>query len=162
MDDIFWMKKAIELAQEAYRIGEVPVGAIVVKGEEIVGRGWNQPISNNDPSAHAEVVAIRDAAAKLVNYRIPDTTLYVTIEPCTMCLGTIVHARIARVVFGATEPKAGVLCSHSNVLESGIFNHSPDWAGGVCEAECSEIIQEFFRQRRERKKLRKNLSDKLD
>ncbi len=154
MNDSYWMEKAIDLARKADEAGEVPVGAIVVKDGEIVGQGWNRPIMNNDPTAHAEMVAIRDAAQRLANYRIPDTTLYVTIEPCTMCLGCIIHARISRVVFGALEPKAGVFQSHPELMGSGIFNHQLDWTGGVCEETCSAIIQDFFRRRRAQKKLK--------
>lgn len=143
-----WMRQALLLANKAKELGEVPVGAVVVCNNQVVGQGWNQPISRHDPSAHAEIIALRDAAIRLGNYRLPDAQLYVTIEPCTMCFGALVHARIKRVVFGAKEPKAGVLCSNTHLLNSDIYNHRFEWQGQVLEEECSAVIQEFFRERR--------------
>lgn len=157
--DIHWMQHALALSQHAFDIGEVPVGAVVVCDDILVGEGWNQPISEHDPCGHAEIVALRQAAQKIQNYRLPKTTLYVTIEPCTMCLGAIFHSRVERVVFGALEPKAGVLESHKHVVDSDIYNHNFEWLGGVCASQCSEIIQRFFRQRRAQKKAQKSLSD---
>ncbi len=150
--DELWMRRALVLAQRAYVAGEVPVGAIVVMDGALVGEGWNRPISAADPSAHAEILALREAALTQNNYRLPGSTLYVTIEPCTMCFGAMVHARVERVVFGATEPKAGVLVSNTALVDSDFYNHRFDWRGGVCETECSELIQRFFRQRRDSKK----------
>lgn len=152
--DEFYMAKALELAKKAYDLDEVPVGSIIVREDEIIGQGWNQPISSCDPSAHAEVIAIRDAANTDSNYRIPNTTLYVTIEPCTMCLGAMVHARVERIVFGALESKAGVLQSNPNTM---VFNHHFSWDGAILEEECSALIHQFFSERRERKKRLKQM-----
>ncbi len=146
------MSHALSLAQKAFDLGEVPVGAVVVVNGEIVGEGWNSPISSDDPTAHAELVAIRAACKRVENYRLVDARLYVTIEPCTMCLGGLIHARIDQLIFGACEPKAGVVQSHEHVMSSDIYNHQIDWRGGVLENECSEIIQRFFKQRRDEKK----------
>ena len=142
------MKTALALAAEAQRAGEVPVGAIVVRDGEVVGRGWNQPIGAHDPTAHAEIVALRDAARRLGNYRLPGTTLYVTIEPCLMCVGAMVHARVARVVYGAREPKAGAIESALRAHEHPALNHRLEEAGGVLEDECRAIMQAFFETRR--------------
>lgn len=159
--DAEWMSKALTLAQLAAKAGEVPVGAVVVRDNALLGEGFNLPISGCDPTAHAEIIALREAAKKSSNYRLPGATLYVTIEPCTMCLGAIVHARIARVVFGASEPKAGVLQSNPSHLNSGIFNHCFEWSGGVCESESAALIQQFFAERREKKKaLKQNASSR--
>ncbi len=147
-----WMTHALSLAERAMELGEVPVGAVVVRDNDLVGQGFNQPIFSHDPSAHAEIVALRDASNRLENYRLPGTTLYITIEPCTMCFGAIVHARVERVVFGAPEPKSGVLVSNPLLLDSGVYNHEIQWTGGVLEEECSEVIQRFFKRRREEKK----------
>ncbi len=153
LNDEKWMREALFLAKRAYDLGEVPIGAVVVSDEKIVGRGWNQPISAQDPTAHAEIVAIRDACKSLSNYRICDAVLYVTIEPCTMCYGALIHSRIRRVVFGATEPKAGVLQSHSHIQENQhIYNHQVESLGGVLGLRCSRLIQRFFRERRRAKK----------
>ena len=155
IDDNFWMSHAIELAKRAAALGEVPVGAVIVKDGNIVSEAWNQPISGHDATAHAEVRAIRLAGEKLQNYRIPHTTLYITIEPCAMCLGAIVHARIARVVFGAPEPKAGMLLSNRALLDSGCFNHDVSWQGGVLADACRHVMSGFFKQRRAEKKKNK-------
>lgn len=151
-NDVFWMEQALIFAEQAAGLGEVPVGAVLVRDNKLIGAGWNQPISTHDPSAHAEIVALRSAAQSAGNYRLPDATLYVTIEPCTMCFGAMVHARVARIVFGALEPKAGVLASHPEVLQCDIYNHTPEWVGGVCADECSQMISDFFKKRRIEKK----------
>ena len=142
------MRTALEQALEARRHNEVPVGAVVVDGDEIVGVGFNQPVGAKDPSAHAEIVALRAAAKQLGNYRLTGCTLYVTIEPCQMCVGAMVHARVARVVYGATEPKAGAIESAMRAHEHPALNHQMTATGGVLEAECRDVIQEFFRDRR--------------
>ena len=160
-DDHYWMSRAIELAKYASKLGEVPVGAIIVKDNELVSQAWNQPISGHDATAHAEILAIRSAGEKLQNYRIPDTTLYITLEPCAMCLGAIVHARIARVVFGAQETKAGMLLSNKALIESGCFNHDFNWLGGVSAGLCSEVISDFFKKRRKEKKKEKKIDDEV-
>ena len=143
-----WMRLAIEQAQIAYKKQEVPVGAIVVKDNAIIGAGFNQPISSCDPTAHAEIVALRDAAAKLKNYRLVNATLYVTIEPCTMCFGALMHARINTIVFGAAEPRAGVLESQLGLISEGFYNHKIHYKGGVLAKQCSGLIAQFFRERR--------------
>jgi len=142
------MRQALDLAQQAASIEEVPVGAIVVANGEVIGRGFNCPIDSNDPTAHAEVVAMRDAANDLGNYRLTGCELYVTIEPCTMCLGAMVHARIKRVIFGALEPRAGAFVSNPMLMDADHFNHKIEWSGGVLEQDCSELIKEFFKGRR--------------
>lgn len=145
------MRSALLLAERAYSQGEVPVGAVVVLNGEVIGQGWNQPISACDPTAHAEVLALRDAAAKMGNYRLPGAELYVTIEPCTMCAGALMHARIARLIYGASEPKAGVVNSQGNVLSQPHWNHRLEWQGGVLAEEAAQLMQRFFQQRRVRK-----------
>ncbi len=148
----FFMAQALEEAKKAYALQEVPVGAVVVLNGEIIGRGFNQPISSHDPCAHAEVMALRDAANHIKNYRLVDADLYVTVEPCTMCSGAVVHARIKRVIFAALEPKAGVVCSQMTVFKQSYFNHEVDVVAGVLAQECSALMQEFFKMRREQKK----------
>ncbi|WP_432472188.1 tRNA adenosine(34) deaminase TadA [Amphritea sp. HPY] len=150
-----WMEHALELAERAAAVGEVPVGAIVVLSGEVIGEGWNQPISGHDPTAHAEIMALRDAAARVENYRLVGATLYVTIEPCTMCAGAIIHSRVARVVFGASEPKAGAVVSNGQVFEQPWMNHRLECEGGVLADRCSGRISDFFRQRRAEKKAAK-------
>ena len=150
-----WMLEALMLAERAAAQGEVPVGAVVVCDGEIVGWGWNHQISGCDPTAHAEIQALRDAAAQLGNYRLIDCDLYVTIEPCTMCAGAIVHARIRRVVFGALEPKAGAVCSRGDLFDQPWVNHRVQWQGGVLEERCSTRISDFFRERREQRRQQK-------
>ena len=149
--DEFYMAKALQLAEQAGAIGEVPVGAILVKDGEIVGEGFNQPISGCDPTAHAEIVAMRNAAKNLNNYRLNDCDLYVTIEPCTMCVGAMVHGRIHRVLFGALEPRAGALQSQLQLMDQSHYNHSIEWQGGVLAQECGDLISSFFRRKRESK-----------
>ena len=148
MTDKFYMARALELAAQAGAAGEVPVGALLVKNGEVVGEGYNQPISSCDPTAHAEVVALRNAAAHLDNYRLTGCDLYVTIEPCTMCVGAMIHARVSRIIFGAKEPRAGALTSQLQLLDNSHFNHSISWQGGVLEEDCGQLISEFFRRKR--------------
>ena len=142
------MQRALELAAQGAELGEVPVGAVVVQNGEIIGEGFNQPITASDPSAHAEVVALRAAAANNKNYRLPDSTLYVTIEPCTMCFGTLVHARVARLVYGAAEPRAGVVVSQLKLSEQAFYNHRVQVEGGVLQEQASALVKEFFQKRR--------------
>jgi tRNA(adenine34) deaminase len=148
MDETF-MRIALELACQAQQRGEVPVGAVVVLDGMVIGEGFNQPISANDPTAHAEIVAIRCAAARLGNYRLTGAELYVTIEPCQMCVGAMIHARIARVVYGAPEPRAGAIESAMRAHDHPALNHRMEALGGVLEAESRALIQKFFRERRD-------------
>lgn len=155
-DDSYWMQQALRCAEKAEALGEVPVGAIVVRDNQVLGEGWNQPISGHDPTAHAEVMALRNAGQAVENYRLPGATLYVTIEPCTMCAGAIVHSRVSRVVFAATEPKAGAVISNSRVFDGEELNHRVEYQSGVCAEESMAMIQAFFKRRRaEQKALRK-------
>lgn len=147
-----WMRYALQLAQQAALQGEVPVGAVLVQDDNILGEGWNQPISLNDPSAHAEMLAMRAAGQTAANYRLPNTTLYVTLEPCCMCAGAMIHARIARVVFGAYDPKTGAAGSLFSVLNDPRHNHQVQISGGVLAEECAELLRTFFRERRLRAK----------
>ena len=147
--DARFMARALELADAAAERGEVPVGAVLVLEGNIIGEGGNCVISTGDPTAHAECVALRAAAAKLGNYRLPEAVLYVTIEPCAMCAGALVHARVRRLVFGAREPKAGAVCSRANLLDAEFHNHRVLWEEGLLAPECATRLQEFFRQRRE-------------
>lgn len=142
------MRAALELAAEAGRGGEVPVGAVVVIDEAIAGEGCNQPIATHDPTAHAEIVALRDAGRRIGNYRLTGATVYVTIEPCQMCVGAMVHARIARLVYGAREPKAGAIESAMRAHEHPSLNHRMTAVGGVLEEECREVMQAFFEEKR--------------
>ncbi len=142
------MRCALAQARRAAAAGEVPVGAVVVLGEVAVGIGWNQPIGACDPTAHAEIVALRAAARHLGNYRVVGATLYVTLEPCTMCIGAVMHARIARLVFGAREPRAGAVISQVGLAEQSWFNHRLRWQGDVLAEESAELLQTFFRARR--------------
>lgn len=146
--DQFFMAHALRLAQQAFDAGEVPVGAVVVLGDEVVGEGWNQPIAAHDMTAHAEILALRQAAQILANYRLPEARLYVTLEPCTMCVGAMVHARIRELIFAACEPKAGMVVSRSHLLSSPWFNHQVDVRYGVLAQESSQLLQQFFQQRR--------------
>lgn len=142
------MEKALVLACKAESIGEVPVGAVMVKDDVLIAEGWNHPIENHDPSSHAEIEALRTAGSKLSNYRLPDTTLYVTLEPCVMCVGAMVHARVARVVYGATDPKTGALGGSIDLLETTRPNHKFTVTAGILEEECSELLRSFFKSRR--------------
>ncbi len=148
MSDEYFMREALLLAQHAEALGEVPIGAVVVKDGTVIGRGYNQPIAAHDPTAHAEVIAMRNAAAQTANYRLPGCELYVTLEPCTMCAGAIMHARLARVVYGASDPKAGACGSVVNLFADKRLNHHASVVGGVLTAECGERLSAFFRQRR--------------
>jgi len=150
MNDEYWMREAIRLAEKAASEDEVPVGAILVQDNKIIGEGWNQPIANNDSSAHAEIQALRDAGTKLGNYRLPGATLYVTLEPCTMCAGAIIHARIARLVFGARDLKTGVIESVDKALDQPYHNHKVLYEGGLLESECSQMLTSFFKAKRSR------------
>jgi tRNA(adenine34) deaminase len=158
-DDIRFMQRALQLADRAAAAGEVPVGAVLANDRgEIVAEGWNQPISACDPTAHAEIVALRSAAATMNNYRLPGTTLYVTIEPCTMCAGALLHSRIDRLVIAAPEPKAGVIVSQGRVLDASYCNHRIEYELGLCAEEAAEKISAFFQQRREEKREEKRAS----
>lgn len=146
--DIRWMEHALTLAQAAESQGEVPVGAVLVQDGEVLGEGFNAPISTNDPTAHAEIVAIRRASQSRSNYRLPGSTLYVTLEPCPMCAGAIINARIERVVFGAYDEKAGAAGSVTDLLTTRLFNHRCMVAGGVMREPCARILTGFFTSRR--------------
>ncbi len=146
--DFQWMKLALKQASLAEKIGEVPVGAVLIKNNQLIEIAHNQSINNNDPSAHAEIQLLRKAGKKLSNYRLSNTTLYVTLEPCTMCLGAMVHARIERVVFGAYDEKTGVCGSCQNLVNSACFNHTITIQGGILADECKELLQQFFKRRR--------------
>ncbi len=146
--DQFWMQHALELARQAEAEGEVPVGAVLVRNNEVIGEGWNRPIASHDPTGHAEINALRDAANRIGNYRLVDSTLYVTLEPCVMCAGAIIHARVKRVVYGATEPKTGAVVSVFDVLTDQRHNHRPEVTGGILAEQCASQLQEFFKSRR--------------
>lgn len=147
--DSIFMQRALELAQHAEAQGEVPVGAVVVLDDEIIGEGWNQPIGQNDPSAHAEIMALRDAGKRLQNYRLAEAILFVTLEPCPMCAGAIVHARIGRVVFAASDPRSGAAGSVFDLLPSDArFNHRTEVCGGVLAEESAQMLRQFFKARR--------------
>lgn len=148
MDDIEWMKIAIAEALKAEAIGEVPIGAILVRNGEIVGRGYNRREIDKDPTAHAEMIAIREASSHLRGWRLLNTTLYVTLEPCPMCAGAIVQSRIAKVVFGASDPKAGCAGTLMNLLQEERFNHQVEVVSGVLGTECSQLLTQFFRKMR--------------
>ena len=143
------MRRALELARRAAAAGEVPVGAVVVRAGEVLGEGANQPIGSHDPTAHAEIVALRAAAARIGNYRLSGSTLYVTIEPCTMCAGALVHARVGTLVYGASEPRAGAIASAANALGNAGLNHRVAVVAGVLEDECAALLTAFFRARRD-------------
>ena len=142
------MARALELAVQAGEAGEVPVGAVLVKDGLVIGEGYNQSIFSFDPTAHAEIVALRNAAVHLENYRLTGCDLYVTIEPCTMCVGAMIHARVSRIIFGAKEPRAGALTSQLQLMGSSHFNHTIAWQGGVMEKQCGDLISQFFRRKR--------------
>ncbi len=148
MNDEHWMQRALDLARHAEELGEVPVGAVLVLNNEIIAEGWNQPITRHDPSAHAEMITLRAAGERLKNYRLTDSTLYVTLEPCAMCAGAIVHARVARVVYGADDPKAGAAGSIFNILETDQLNHRCEITRGVMQTECATMLQNFFKKKR--------------
>jgi len=142
------MRHALRLAQRAEQLGEVPVGALLVKDDRCIAEGWNSPIATHDPTAHAELVTLRQAGAALANYRLPDTTLYVTLEPCVMCMGAISHARIKRLVFGAFDEKRGAVCNALSLSNAEFLNHRISWEGGVLGEQCGDLLRDFFRARR--------------
>jgi tRNA(adenine34) deaminase len=151
--DQLWMRHAIKLAKHAEEEGEVPVGAVIVRedkvrGDTLISEGWNQPIIGHDPTAHAEIMALRAAGQAELNYRLPGTTLYVTLEPCVMCVGAITHARISRVVYGANDPRAGAAGSAFSLLGSDVFNHSLEIQSDVLADECGELLRNFFKAKR--------------
>ena len=143
------MQYAIRLAQRAEAQGEVPVGAVIVKDEQCIAEGWNRPIALHDPSAHAEMLVIRKAAEAVQNYRLGDVTLYVTLEPCVMCMGVLNQARIKRLVFGAYDLKRGAVCNALQLADAAFLNHRIDWMGGVLESDCARLLQDFFKKRRQ-------------
>jgi len=148
-NDIRWMEYALALAERGAQEGEVPVGAVLVKDGEVIGEGWNRPISTHDPTAHAEIVALRQAAQRLGNYRLTGSTLYVTLEPCLMCAGAMIHARVERLVFGASDPKRGAVNSTAHAFDTQGLNHRVVFTGGVLAQACAECLQGFFRARRD-------------
>lgn len=148
MNDAHWMQRALELARKAERVGEVPVGAVLVKNDELIAEGWNQPIISHDATSHAEIIVIREAGLKLNNYRLIDTTMYVTLEPCSMCVGAMIHARVSKVVYGASEPRTGALGGAFNLLEANQHNHAFEVQSGVLAEESKRLLQSFFQSRR--------------
>ena len=148
MNDEDWMRHALELAHKAEAAGEVPVGAVVVLNGELLAEGWNQPISTSDPTAHAEIMALRAAGQELDNYRLLDSALYVTLEPCSMCVGAMLHARLKRIIYAASDPKTGALGGAYDLLNSVNHNHSFEVTKGVLEEQSREMLQTFFRERR--------------
>jgi tRNA(adenine34) deaminase len=150
--DEFWMEEALRTAQRALDAGEVPVGAIVVHAGKIVGRGWNRNLTDVDPTAHAEILALREAGARVGNHRLGDCELFATIEPCAMCAGAMVHARLKRLIYGADDPKAGAVHSVLQVLNHPKLNHQMEVSPGVLAQRCADLLQSFFRQRREEQK----------
>lgn len=150
MTDTEFMNQALSLAKKADSENEVPVGAVIVFDNKIVAQGWNQPIQTHDPSAHAEMIALRNAAKNIENYRLKDATLYVTLEPCAMCVGAMIHARVKRLVFGAWDKKTGAVNSVFQLLDDPRHNHAIEWRGGLLETECAAILKAFFLKRRVR------------
>lgn len=148
-NDEMWMRRALALAEQAELAGEVPVGAILVYDNQVIGEGANSPIQHHDPSAHAEINALRQGALNHKNYRLPNTTLYITLEPCAMCAGAIIQARVGRVVFGASDPKTGAAGSVFNILQNAQLNHRVELTSGVLATECSQLISDFFRKKRQ-------------
>ena len=146
--DIKWMEKALELARKAEAAGEVPVGAVIVKDNQLIAEGWNQPITSHDATSHAEIMAMREAGERLNNYRLIDTTVYVTLEPCSMCVGAMIHARVSKVIYAASEPRTGALGGAFNLLEANQHNHIFEVKSGVLEEESKILLQNFFLARR--------------
>ena len=146
--DHYWMKQALELARRAEAVGEVPVGAVVVADDALIGEGYNQPIASDDATAHAEIVALRDAGARRGNYRLPGVTLYVTLEPCTMCAGAMIHARVSRLVYAAPDPRTGAAGSACDIFAAAHHNHRVVVEGGLLAAQSAELLRAFFRARR--------------
>ncbi len=161
-EDVMWMRHALTLADKAESIGEVPVGACVVLNGELIGEGFNTPITDNDPSAHAELRAVKEAASKVQNYRLIDATLYATLEPCSMCAGMLVHARVKRVVFGAKDAKTGAAGSVMNLLQHPALNHQLEIVSGVLAEECASKLSDFFRKRRKEIKAAKKAKKLLE
>lgn len=159
LEDVSWMNQALRLAKQGAERGEVPVGAILVHNQQIVGQGFNEPIGRHDATAHAEIVALRDACTRLNNYRLPlQTTLYVTLEPCTMCIGALIHARVDRLVYAASEPRAGMVGSQMNLPMQPFYNHTIEVHKGLCSEHSGQMLKLFFRERRKAAKKNK-LSD---
>lgn len=155
--DVKWMKQALKIAEQGAMLGEVPVGAVLVYEQQIIGQGFNEPIGRHDATAHAEIVALRDACKRLKNYRLPlQTTLYVTLEPCTMCIGALIHARVDRVIYAASEPRAGMAGSQMNLPVQPFYNHSIQVSSGLCRIHSSQMLKAFFRARRKAAKNRDN------
>ncbi|MGM3162835.1 tRNA adenosine(34) deaminase TadA [Dickeya undicola] len=152
MDDEFWMRHALTLAQRAWDEGEVPVGAVLVQGDKIIGEGWNRPIGRHDPTAHAEIMALQQGGQVLQNYRLLDTTLYITLEPCVMCAGAMIHSRINRLVYGAADAKTGAAGSLVDILRHPGMNHHIAITDGVLADACSDLLSRFFRMRRQQQR----------
>jgi len=150
MSDKHWMQQALDCAKQAEAAGEVPVGAVLVQDNQLIAKAYNQPIKNHDPTAHAEIQVLRAGAQRLGNYRLLGTTLYVTLEPCAMCVGAMIHARVARVVFGAYDPKTGVVSSVGNLFVAKFSNHQPEILGGVMADACAAILKRFFKRKRQK------------
>ena len=148
MDKNFFMEEALMEAKKALEKGEVPIGAVVVLGDNIIGRGYNQPITKNDPTAHAEIMALRDASMNLKNYRLEDTLVYSTLEPCLMCAGALVHARIKKLFYSASDPKSGVIENNGSLMQSAFLNHKISYEGGILKEKSSKILKNFFLKKR--------------
>ena len=149
VEDVKWMHEALNLAKQGAEHGEVPVGAILVHNQQIIGQGFNEPIGRHDATAHAEIIALRDACRRLNNYRLPlQTTLYVTLEPCTMCIGALIHARVDRLIYAASEPRAGMVGSQMNLAAESFYNHRIQVHKGLCREHSSQMLKDFFLQRR--------------
>ena len=160
VEDVKWMQQALKLAKQGAECGEVPVGAILVHNQQIIGQGFNEPIGRHDATAHAEIIALRDACTRLKNYRLPlQTTLYVTLEPCTMCVGALIHARVDRLVYAASEPRAGMVGSQMNLAEQPFYNHHIQAHKGLCSEHSSKMLKTFFRERRDAAKNKGNISN---
>ena len=156
VEDVKWMHEALNLAKQGAEHGEVPVGAILVHNQQIIGQGFNEPIGRHDATAHAEIIALRDACRRLNNYRLPlQTTLYVTLEPCTMCIGALIHARVDRLIYAASEPRAGMVGSQMNLAAESFYNHRIQVHKGLCREHSSQMLKDFFRQRRQASKRKK-------
>ena len=156
VEDVKWMHEALNLAKQGAEHGEVPVGAILVHNQQIIGQGFNEPIGRHDATAHAEIIALRDACRRLNNYRLPlQTTLYVTLEPCTMCIGALIHARVDRLIYAASEPRAGMVGSQMNLAAESFYNHRIQVYKGLCREHSSQMLKAFFRQRRQASKQNK-------
>ena len=156
VEDVKWMHEALNLAKQGAEHGEVPVGAILVHNQQIIGQGFNEPIGRHDATAHAEIITLRDACRRLNNYRLPlQTTLYVTLEPCTMCVGALIHARVDRLIYAASEPRAGMVGSQMNLAAESFYNHRIQVHKGLCREHSSQMLKAFFRQRRQASKQNK-------